>query len=65
VKKLFNSNNSKIYCERCDLILESREKFNKHLSTHSSTIPCDVCPIDIIIDKFVNVFRKKPSRNLE
>jgi hypothetical protein len=39
VKKLFNSNNSKIYCERCDLILESREKFNKHLSTHSSTIP--------------------------
>lgn len=65
MKKLFNSNNSKIYCERCDLILESREKFNKHLSTHSSTIPCDVCPIDIIIDKFVNVFRKKPSRNLE
>jgi len=65
VKKLFNSNNSKIYCERCNLILKSREKFNKHLSTHSSTIPCDVCPIDIVIDKFVNLFRKKPSRNLE
>jgi hypothetical protein len=65
MKKLFNSNNSKIYCERYNLILESREKFNKHLSTHSSTISCDVCPIDIIIDKFVNVFRKKSSRNLE
>jgi len=65
VKKLFNSNNSKIYCERCNLILKSREKFNKHLSTHSSTIPCDVCPIDIIIDKFVNMFRKKSSHNLE
>ena len=65
MKKLFNSNNSKIYCERCNLILKSREKFNKHLSTHSSTIPCDVCPIDIVIDKFVNLFRKKPSRNLE
>ena len=65
MKKLFNSNNSKIYCERCNLILKSREKFNKHLSTHSSTIPCDVCPIDIIIDKFVNMFRKKSSHNLE
>ena len=42
----FNSNNGKIYCEKCDLVLNSREKFLKHLQTHSSTIPCDVCPID-------------------
>ena len=59
MKKLSNSNNTKIYCEKCDLILESRKKFNQHLITHSSTIPCDVCPIDTIIDKFVNIFRKK------
>ena len=65
MKKFSNSNNTKIYCEKCDLILNSREKFLKHLETHSSTIPCDVCPIDIVIDKFVNLFKKKPSHNLE
>ena len=61
----FNSNNKKIYCEKCDLVLNSREKFLKHLQTHSSTIPCDVCPIDVAIDKFVNLFKKKSSHSLE
>ena len=61
----FNSNNKKIYCEQCDLVLNSREKFLKHLQTHSSTIPCDVCPIDTAIDKFVNLFKKKSSHSLE
>ena len=65
MKNSFDSNPTKIYCERCDLILKSREKFNEHLATHSSTIPCDVCPIDTIIDKFVSLLRRKPSRNLE
>ena len=65
MKKFSNSNNTKIYCEKCDLILNSREKFLKHLATNSSTIPCDVCPIDTVIDKFVNLFKKKPSHNLE
>jgi hypothetical protein len=61
----FNSNNKKIYCEKCDLVLNSREKFLKHIQTHSSTIPCDVCPIDVAIDKFVNLFKKKSSHSLE
>ncbi|MEO2220188.1 MAG: hypothetical protein ABGW55_01345 [Nitrosopumilus sp.] len=65
MKKFSDSNNTKIYCEKCDLILKSREKFNKHLTTHSSTIPCDVCPIDTIIGKFVNLLRRASSRNLE
>ncbi|MDA8720815.1 hypothetical protein N9M35_03200 [Nitrosopumilus sp.] len=65
MKKFSNSNNTKIYCEKCDLILNSREKFLKHLETHSFTIPCDVCPIDTVIDKFVNLFKKKSSHNLE
>ena len=65
MKKLSNSKNGKIYCEKCDLILNSREKFLKHLQTHSSTIPCDVCPIDTAIDKFVNLFKKKSSHSLE
>ena len=64
MKKSSNPN-SKIYCEKCDLILNSRKIFLKHLDTHSSTIPCDVCPIDTIIGKFVNMFRKKSSHNLE
>ena len=65
MKIFFNSDDKKIYCERCDLVLNSREKFLKHLQTHSSTIPCDVCPIDVAIDKFVNLFKKKSSHSLE
>ena len=65
MKKFSDSNRTKIYCEKCDLILNSRENFLKHLDTHSSTIPCDTCPIDTIIDKFVNMFRRKSSHNLE
>ncbi|MDC3253971.1 hypothetical protein OAU20_00030 [Nitrosopumilus sp.] len=65
MKNSSNSNNGKIYCEKCDLILNSREKFLKHLDTHSSTIPCDVCPIDTIIGKFLNIFKKKSSHSLE
>ena len=65
MKKSSNSNPTKVYCEKCDLILISREKFLKHLETHSSTIPCDVCPIDTVIDKFVNLFKKRFSHNLE
>ena len=65
MKNFSNSNNKKIYCEKCDLVLNSREKFLKHLETHSSTIPCDVCPIDTVIDKFVNLFKKKSSHSLE
>ena len=65
MEKITDSNNLKVYCEKCDLILNSREKFLKHLETHSSTIPCDVCPIDTIIGKFINLFKKKSSHNLE
>tara|TARA_B110000438_G_scaffold217278_1_gene209952 strand:- start:230 stop:427 length:198 start_codon:yes stop_codon:yes gene_type:complete len=65
MKKFSNSNNPKIYCEKCDLILSSREKFLKHIDTHSSTIPCDVCPIDTIIGKLLNIFKRKFSQNTE
>ena len=65
MKKFLDSNKTKIYCEKCDLILNSREIFLKHLDTHSSTIPCDVCPIDTIIDKFLNIFKRKSSQNME
>ena len=65
MKKFSNSNNTKIYCEKCDLILNSRQKYLKHLESHSSTIPCDVCPIDTVVEKLINFFTRKSSQNLE
>ena len=49
---------SKIYCEKCDSIFESRKKFEQHLSKHSSGINCESCPIDIVMDKLMNLFKK-------
>lgn len=65
MKKPLKNNVSKIYCEKCDLVLDSREKFEKHLEGHSSSITCEVCPIDTVIAKFVNLFKRKSSRDLE
>ena len=65
MKKSTNNNISKVYCEKCDLVFESREKFEKHLDTHSSNIACEICPIDTAVAKFLNLFKRKSSRNLE
>ena len=65
MKKSSNNNVSKVYCEKCDLIFESREKFDKHFDSHSSGIACETCPIDTAIAKFVNLFKRKSSHNLE
>jgi len=65
VNKPSKNNVTKVYCVTCDLIFESREKFEKHLDSHSSKVVCEVCPIDTVIAKFVNMFKKNSSRNLE
>jgi len=65
VKKSSKNNLTKVYCEKCDLVLESREKFEKHLDIHSGKIACEVCPIDTAIAKFLNMFKRKSSQNLE
>jgi RNase P subunit RPR2 len=65
VKKSSKNNLTKVYCEKCDLVLESREKFEIHLDSHSGKIACEVCPIDTAIAKFVNLFKRKSSHNLE
>lgn len=65
VEKPSKTNVTKVYCERCDLIFETREKFEKHFERHSSNVICEVCPIDTAISKFVNMFKRKSSRNLE
>ena len=65
MEKSPKSNVVKVYCEKCDLIFESREKFENHFDSHSSNIACEICPIDTAIAKFVNLFKRKSSRNLE
>jgi hypothetical protein len=65
MEKYSKNNVTKVYCTRCDLIFESRAKFEKHLERHSSNIPCEVCPIDIVLSKFASLFKRKSSRNLE
>jgi hypothetical protein len=65
VNKPSKNNVTKVYCVTCDLIFESREKFEKHLDSHSSKVVCEVCPIDTVIAKFVNMFKRNSSRNLE
>ncbi len=58
-------NVTKVYCSNCDLIFESREKFERHLDKHYSSVTCEACPIDTAIAKFVNLFRRKSQSNLE
>ncbi len=65
MNKPSKNNVTKVYCAKCDLIFESREKFEKHFDSHSSKVTNEVCPIDTAISKFVNMFKRKSSRNLE
>ena len=53
-----NNNISKVYCEKCDSIFDSREKFEKHYEKHLGII-CESCPIDTAIDKFTKLFKRK------
>jgi len=65
MEKSKKHNVTKVYCSKCDLILESREKFQRHLDTHYSNVTCEACPIDTAIAKFMNLFRRKSHSNLE
>jgi len=65
MKKSSRNNVDKVYCEKCDLVFESRGRFEKHLDEHSSNIACETCPVDAAIAKFVNLFKRKSSHNLE
>ena len=58
-------NVTKVYCSKCDLVFETREKFEKHFDSHSSNFSCEECPIDTAIAKFTGLFRRKSSKNLE
>ena len=49
---------TKVYCSRCDMVFDSREKFEKHMANHSS-VGCEVCPIDMAISKLIGLFKKR------
>ncbi len=51
-------NVSKIYCEKCDEIFNSKQKFDEHNSKHSSGLSCEACPIDTVLDKIIGLFKK-------
>ena len=65
MEKQTRKNVTKIYCEKCDLIFTSRNEFDKHFVRHSSNITCETCPVDTVIEKFVNLFRRNHYSNLE
>ena len=64
MKKYSKNNVTKIYCEKCDSIFESREKFEKHFDAHSSAAS-ETCPIDTALSKFAGLFKRKSENNLE
>lgn len=57
MKDSVKKNVNKIYCEKCDSVFESREKFEKHFEKHSS-VSCESCPLDVFVDKITKLFRR-------
>ncbi len=51
------NNISKVYCERCDIVFESRSEFEKHIDRHSG-VTCESCPLDTAISKIFGFFKK-------
>lgn len=47
---------AKVYCERCDSVFESREKFERHMDTVHSGVSCETCVIDVAISKIRGLF---------
>ena len=57
--KSFNKANvSKIYCEKCNEVFNSKQQYDKHSSRHSSGISSQSCPIDTVLGKIVGLFKK-------
>ena len=48
---------TKVYCEKCNSVFGSREKFDRHVeSVHGAG--CDVCVIDAALSKIAGFFKK-------
>ena len=57
-KSSSKENVSKIYCEKCDEVFNSKQKYDDHNSIHSSGVSCESCPIDTVMDKIIGLFKK-------
>lgn len=57
---------SKVYCDRCDAVFDSRSKYERHLERHSggggSSAPCDECPLDTAISRVLGLFKRGGRR---
>ena len=51
-------NVSKIYCEKCNEVFESKKKYEIHLANHTAGVSCESCPIDTVVDKIIGLFKK-------
>lgn len=49
---------SKIYCEKCDTVFDSKKKFEEH-QHENFQVSGESCPLDSAIQKFANLFRRK------
>ncbi len=49
---------SKIYCEKCETVFDSKKKYDAHYSKHDSNVYCESCPIDVAVSKIVNLFKR-------
>jgi uncharacterized C2H2 Zn-finger protein len=52
------SNVSKVYCDKCDIVFDSQDEFDKHNEKHSGVMASESCPIDTMISKFARLFKK-------
>ncbi len=57
-KSSTRENVSKIYCEKCDKIFNSRENYDAHYSEHSSGVSCESCPLDSVLGKIIGLFKR-------
>ncbi len=52
------ANISKIYCEKCNQIFNSKQQYDKHYSRHSLDSSSQSCPIDTVLGKIFGLFKK-------
>ena len=55
-------NVSKVYCEKCNIVFDSRADYEKHYNKHdgsSSGIVYEACPLDTAVSKILGLFKKK------
>ncbi len=57
-KSTSKANISKIYCEKCDEVFNSKQKYDDHYSKHTSGVSCESCPIDSVLGKIIGLFKK-------